>query len=154
MLAQLGDDVRAAIAQVRELAQGIYPALLMDGGLEAALRAVAGRARLKVRVEAVDVGRYPPNLEAAVYFCALEALQNAAKYAPDADVVVRVQQDGDVLRVCVRDDGPGFDPSTPNGGMGRTTMVDRVGALGGTVRWDSAPGMGTAVVVDVPVPTS
>jgi signal transduction histidine kinase len=58
-----------------------------------------------------------------------------------------------VLRVCVRDDGPGFDPSVVNGGMGRTTMVDRVGALGGTVRWDSAPGKGTAVVVDVPVPS-
>jgi signal transduction histidine kinase len=153
MLAQLGDDVRAAIVQVRELAQGIYPALLMDGGLEAALRAVAGRAPMHVLVDAVGVGRYPPNLEAAVYFCALEALQNAAKHAPDADVVVRLKQDGDVLRVCVRDDGPGFDPSVVNGGMGRTTMVDRVGALGGTVRWDSAPGKGTAVVVDVPVPS-
>ena len=152
MLAQLGEDLRAAIAQVRELAQGIYPALLMDGGLEPALRAVAGRAPMHVHIETIDVRRYPPNLEAAVYFCALEALQNAAKHASGADVTVRLQQDGDVLHVCVRDDGPGFDTSVPAQGLGRTTMADRVGALGGTVRWESAPGEGTAVLVDVPVP--
>lgn len=151
MLAQLGEDVRTTIAEVRELAQGIYPALLMDGGLEPALRAVAGRSPLNVQVEADHVGRYEPNLEAAVYFCALEALQNVAKHAPDAAVVVRLQQDGDVLRVRIRDDGPGFDTSVPTDGMGRTTMADRVGALGGTVRWDSAPGEGTAVLVDVPI---
>jgi signal transduction histidine kinase len=152
MLGQLGDDVNAAIAQVRELAQGIYPALLMDGGLEPALRAVAGRAPMKVLVDAAGVGRYPPNLEAAVYFCALEALQNVAKHAPQSTVVVSVEERDEVLRVSVRDDGPGFDTSVPTDGMGRTTMTDRVGALGGTVRWESAPGKGTAVLVDVPVP--
>ena len=152
MLAQLGDDVSAAIGQVRELAQGIYPALLMDGGLEPALRAVAGRAPLSVHIDAVDVGRYPPNLEAAVYFCALEALQNAAKHAPQSTVVVSLAERDNVLYVSVRDDGPGFDTSVPSDGMGRTTMTDRVGALGGTVRWESTPGEGTAVLVDVPVP--
>ncbi len=153
MLAQLGDDVNAAIGQVRELAQGIYPALLMDGGLEPALRAVAGRAPMTVHIDAVDVGRYPPNLEAAVYFCALEALQNAAKHAPRSTVVVSLAERDDVLHVSVRDDGPGFDTSVPSDGMGRTTMADRVGALGGTVRWESEPGEGTAVLVTVPVPT-
>ena len=153
MLGQLGDDVNAAIGQVRELAQGIYPALLMDGGLEAALRAVAGRAPMKVLVDAVGVGRYPPNLEAAVYFCALEALQNVAKHAPRSTVAVNVEERDDVLHVSVRDDGPGFDMSVPTDGMGRTTMTDRVGALGGTVQWESAPGKGTAVIVDVPVPS-
>ena len=152
MLAQLGDDVNAAIAQVRELAQGIYPALLMDGGLEAALRAVAGRAPMSVTIDTVGVGRYPPNLEAAVYFCALEALQNVAKHAPQSSVVVNLEERDEVLHVSVRDDGPGFDTSVPTDGMGRTTMTDRVGALGGTVRWESAPGKGTAVIVDVPVP--
>lgn len=151
LLGQLGEDVSAAIAQVRELAQGIYPALLMDGGLEPALRAVAGRSPLPVGIEAVGIGRYPPNLEAAVYFCALEALQNAAKHAPESAVTVRLEQLEDMLHVSVRDDGPGFDDSAPTTGMGRTTMVDRIGALGGTVRWESAPGEGTAVVVDVPV---
>jgi signal transduction histidine kinase len=153
MLGQLGDDVRAAIAQVRELAQGIYPALLMDGGLEPALRAVAGRAPLPVKIETVNVGRYPPNLEAAVYFCALEALQNAAKHAAGATVVVHLEADDDALHVSIRDDGPGFNASDPTDGMGRTTMADRLGALGGTVRWESAPGEGTAVLVDVPVPS-
>jgi signal transduction histidine kinase len=152
LLEQLGEDVRAAIGQVRELAQGIYPALLMDGGLEPALRAVAGRAPMPVDVAADGVGRYPPNLEAAVYFCALEALQNTAKHAPGASAVVRLEQEDHVLRVSVRDDGPGFDPSEPGEGMGRTTMADRVGALGGTVRWESAPGEGTSVLVDVPIP--
>ena len=154
MLAQLGDDVRAAITQVRELAQGIYPALLMDGGLEPALRAVSGRAPLTVQIETVDVGRYPPNLEAAVYFCALEALQNTAKHAPGANVVVHLEQNDGALHVRIRDDGPGFDTSVPTDGMGRSTMADRVGALGGTVRWESAPGEGTAVLVDVPVPST
>ncbi len=153
MLAQLGDDVNAAIGQVRELAQGIYPALLMDGGLEPALRAVAGRAPMAVRIEARGIGRYPPNLEAAVYFCALEALQNAAKHAPQSTVVVNLAERDDMLSVSVRDDGPGFDTSVPSDGMGRTTMADRVGALGGSVRWESTPGEGTAVLVDVPVPT-
>ncbi|HEY8300415.1 MAG TPA: ATP-binding protein [Jatrophihabitans sp.] len=152
MLAQLGDDVAAAIGQVRELAQGIYPALLMDGGLQPALRAVAGRAPLAVQVRADGIGRYPPNLEAAVYFCVLEALQNAAKHAPGSTVDVELHESDASLQVAVRDDGPGFDLAVPSQGMGRTTMADRVGALGGTVRWESAPGAGTAVVVDVPIP--
>ena len=119
-----------------------------------ALRAVAGRSARAVHVEASGVGRYPPNLEAAVYFCALEALQNAAKHAGQSDVTIRLDQDGDVLRVSIADNGPGFDTATPTAGMGRTTMADRVGALGGTVRWESAPGAGTTVIVEVPVPPS
>jgi signal transduction histidine kinase len=154
MLAQLADDVRAAIGQVRELAQGIYPALLMDSGLMPALRAVAGRSLHVVHVYASGVGRYPPNLEAAVYFCALEAMQNAAKHAGQAEVTIRLDQERDVLRVSIADNGPGFDTTTPTAGMGRTTMADRVGALGGTVRWESAPGAGTTVIVEVPVPPS
>ena len=152
MLAQLADDVRAAIGQVRELAQGIYPALLMDSGLVPALRAVASRSLRVVHIHASGVGRYAPNLEAAVYFCALEAMQNAAKHAAQAEVTIRLDQDGDMLRVSIADNGPGFDTATPTPGMGRTTMADRVGALGGTVRWESSPGSGTTVIVEVPVP--
>jgi signal transduction histidine kinase len=117
-----------------------------------ALRAVAGRSRSGVHIDARDVGRYPPNLEAAVYFCVLEALQNAAKHAPDSTVTVRLHQADGLLHCCVADDGPGFDPASPTAGLGRTTMADRVGALGGNVRWESAPGAGTRVLVDVPLP--
>ena len=106
-----------------------------------------------MHIDAGRVGRYPPNLEAAVYFCVLEALQNAAKHAPGSTVRRRAARERrHARRSRVRDDGPGFDPTVPSEGMGRTTMADRVGALGGTVRWESAPGAGTAVVVDVPLP--
>jgi signal transduction histidine kinase len=151
LLDQLRADVRLTILQVRELAQGVYPALLMDSGLEPALRTAAGRSPLVVHVEASGVRRYPPDLEAALYFCTLEALQNAAKHASGADVTVRVDDLGDRVRISVADTGPGFDVTTPAAGMGRTTMADRVGALGGTVRWDSTPGSGTTVLVEAPV---
>jgi signal transduction histidine kinase len=151
-LGQLSDDVRATVQELRALAQGIYPALLVDGGLAPALRAVAGRSAQAVTVEADGVGRYPVELEAALYFCCLEALQNAAKHAPGAAVRIELRRADGRLCVDVRDDGPGFDPATSNGGMGRTSMADRVGAHGGTVEWVSAPGAGTTVRLAVPLP--
>jgi signal transduction histidine kinase len=151
-LGQLSDDVRATVQELRALAQGIYPALLVDGGLAPALRAVAGRSVQAVTVEADGVGRYPVELEAALYFCCLEALQNAAKHAPGAAVRIELRRADGRLCVDVRDDGPGFDPATSNGGMGRTSMADRVGAHGGTVEWVSAPGAGTTVRLAVPLP--
>jgi signal transduction histidine kinase len=151
MLEQIGDDVRAAVTQVRQLAQGIYPALLMDAGLEPALRAVASRSPQRVSIEAEGVRRHPANLEAAVYFCCLEALQNAAKHAPGSDVAVCLRERDGVLTASVSDAGPGFDTTSPTVGMGRTTMVDRVGALGGTVHWTSTLNEGTTVLVEVPV---
>ena len=150
---QLGDDVRTAVQQIRELAQGIYPALLMDGGIEPALRSVAGRSALPAVVRAERVRRYPANLEAAVYFCCIEAMQNAAKHAPGSELAVELVERDGVLTATVRDTGPGFDTTMPTAGMGRTTMADRVGALGGTVRWESIAGEGTAVIVEVPVGT-
>jgi signal transduction histidine kinase len=150
VLDELGDDVRTAVQQIRELAQGIYPALLMDSGLEPALRSVAGRTPLPTVVRADGLRRHPANLEAAVYFCCIEAMQNAAKHAPGAELTVELVEGDGVLTATVRDTGPGFDTTVPTAGMGRTTMADRVGTLGGTVRWESAPGTGTAVVVEVP----
>jgi len=112
---------------------------------------VAGRAAQPVSVTAEEVGRYPAELEAALYFCCLEALQNAAKHAAGAPVRIEVRQDGDRLCVDVADDGPGFDPGRSTDGLGRTSIADRVGAHGGTVRWESAPGRGTVVRLEVPV---
>ena len=91
--------------------------------------------------------------EAAVYFCCLEALQNAAKHAPDARVEVRLWEESGGLLFTVSDDGPGFDPEKAQRGHGFVNMADRLGAIGGTVRWDSAaregfarPGLGPARV--------
>ena len=99
------------------------------------------------RVEADELGRYAPELEAAVYFCCLEALQNAAKYAGDgADGCGRSCNEATASsRFEVADDGAGFDPASVNGIAGPQNMRDRIGALGGEVRIESAPGSGTRV---------
>jgi signal transduction histidine kinase len=144
LLERLGDDVREAIQQVRSLAHGIYPPLLVDAGLGEALRAVAARSAQPVTVEA-QLGRHDAEVEAAVYFCCLEAIQNAAKHAPDAAVIVRLWEDGGVVRFEVADDGPGFDPAGVQAGHGFQNMGDRLGAIGGSVTWESVPGHGARV---------
>jgi signal transduction histidine kinase len=146
MLEQLGADVKETIA----LAHGIYPPLLIDAGLPEALRAAAGRSPLSVEVRAEGVGRHDADTEAAVYFCCLEALQNAAKHAPDAEVCVRLWEADGSLQLEVADDGPGFEPGAATRGNGFTNMSDRLGAIGGSVRWESASGSGTQIRASVP----
>ncbi|SQD97777.1 conserved membrane hypothetical protein [Parafrankia sp. Ea1.12] len=144
LLAELRSDVQAATAALRELAHGIYPPLLRDHGLAPALRAAAARCPLECSVE-VTTARYPSAVEAALYFCCVEALQNAGKHAgPDARVQVRVDADGEDLRFSVSDDGAGFD-QTAVSGHGFVNMQDRLGAIGGTVEVVSTPGAGTTV---------
>jgi signal transduction histidine kinase len=152
LLADLADDARAAIQQLRDLAHGIYPPLLADAGLAEALRAAASRAAQPVRVVADGIGRHPADVEAAVYFCCLEALQNAAKHAPGATVDVDLSMGPDGLRFVIADDGPGFDPVLAGAGHGLQHMADRVGAIGGQVTWDAEPGRGTTVRGHVPAP--
>src|SRR5580698_7063463 len=136
MLGQLADDVQLTIKELRELAHGIYPPLLADNGLGDALRAAASRSPLKVRVAvADDVGRYPAEVEAAIYFSCMEALQNAAKHAQQATVDLRLWTEAGGLLFSVADDGPGFDPAAARGGHGHVNMADRLGAIGGTFRW-------------------
>jgi signal transduction histidine kinase len=152
MLGQLADDVQLTIKELRELAHGIYPPLLADNGLGDALRAAASRNPLKVLVTvADDVGRYPAEVEAAIYFSCLEALQNAAKHAQEATVELRLWTESGGLLFSVTDDGPGFDPAIARRGHGYVNMADRLGAIGGTVRWDSKPGHGAAVNGSVPL---
>jgi signal transduction histidine kinase len=152
MLGQLADDVQLTIKTLRELAHGIYPPLLADNGLGDALRSTASRSPLQVRVTvADDVGRYPADVEAAIYFSCTEALQNAAKHAPDATVELRLWTESGGLLFSVADDGPGFDPATARGGHGYVNMADRLGAIGGTVRWDSRPGHGATITGSVPL---
>ena len=107
---------------------------------------------MPVRVETDGVGRQPEALESAVYFCCVEGLQNVAKHAGrGASTTVQLTQlDGHVI-FSISDDGVGFDPGAVERGAGLTNLADRVGALGGSLRIDSAPGRGTCVVGDVPV---
>jgi signal transduction histidine kinase len=153
ILDQLATDVQDTIKELRELAHGIYPPLLADQGLGEALRAAAGRSPLSVTVSVADeVGRYSADLEAAVYFCCLEALQNAGKHAPEATVQLRVWTEAGGLNFAVSDDGPGFDVAKARGGHGFVNMADRLGAIGGTVRWDSVPGQGATISGSIPLP--
>jgi signal transduction histidine kinase len=153
MLEQIGKDLQEAVQELRNLAHGIYPPLLMDRGLAEALSAASGRAALPTGVEAEGIGRYPQLVEAAVYFCVLEALQNAAKHAGEgAQAMVKVWEDESALRFEVRDDGAGFDLSTgAHEGHGFVNMGDRVGAIGGTISVESAPGQGTAIIGRIPL---
>jgi signal transduction histidine kinase len=151
MLDELGDEVKRTIQELRELAHGIYPPLLADSGLGEALRAAASRSPLSVEVASAGIGRYTPEIEAAVYFCCLEALQNAAKHAPDASVEVRIWEDSGGLLFAVSDDGPGFDAESARKGHGFVNMADRLGAIGGTVRWQSEAGHGAQIRGSIPL---
>jgi signal transduction histidine kinase len=146
----LGRDVREAIAELRSLAHGIYPPLLMDAGLVEALTVSARRSPSPVTVRAAGVARYGPEIEAAVYFCCMEALQNAAKHAPGADVVVELVGDATGIRFTVDDDGPGFVLGDEVGGRGLDNMADRIGAVGGRFRVAARPEGGTRVEGFVP----
>ena len=153
MINELRGDVQAALDELRELAHGIYPPLLRDRGLGEALLNAANRSSLPTMVSADGVQRHDTDIEAAVYFCCLEAMQNAGKYAgADATVCVAVgTDDNGVLWFDVRDDGAGFDTATAEQGDGFVNMRDRLGAFGGALEVTSAPGCGTAVRGTVPI---
>jgi signal transduction histidine kinase len=150
LLEQTEQAASRALEDLRDLARGIYPPLLADLGLRAALEAQARRAAVPVMVEATGVGRYPQPTEAALYFSVLEALQNVAKYAHASAARVTLGQDGPSLVFAVEDDGTGFDPATTPMGTGLQGIADRLAALGGTVEITSAPGHGTRVTGQVP----
>jgi signal transduction histidine kinase len=146
-LEELRGSITEAQADLRALVHGIYPPALTEHGIVAALGSVAAGDASRVRVVANGVGRHPAHVEAAVYFCCTEALQNAAKHAgPEASVTVTVvEPEPGWLGFEVEDDGHGFDSDTARGGAGFVSMRDRVGALGGSLEVISAPGEGTRV---------
>jgi signal transduction histidine kinase len=150
-IAALQDEANDALEDLRDLARGIYPPLLADRGLEAALAAQAKKGTTPATVEADGVARYAREIESTVYFCALEALNNVAKYADATAVLVRLEQRNGTLRFTVRDDGRGFDPRATVSGTGLQGMTDRLEAIGGSLRVDSAIGTGTTVTGVVPV---
>jgi signal transduction histidine kinase len=142
----LAADFDDALDELRSAAHGIYPPLLADEGLEAALREVARRSSVPLTVDFEDVGRLSEDCETAIYYCCLEALQNVAKHAGDDAVAsLRLWRDRKAVRFSVRDDGVGYVPRPGINGAGLTNMTDRMGAVGGTLRVRSRPGEGTMV---------
>jgi hypothetical protein len=145
LVAELRGETGDALAALRELARGIYPSLLADQGITAALTAQARKAPGPVEVEADGLGRYPAEIETAIYFCCVEALQNAARHAPGSAVRVTLAGSATEITFTVADGGPGFDPAVVTAGSGLQNMGDRLAALGGSCQVDSSPGRGTTV---------
>jgi signal transduction histidine kinase len=148
-LSQLQKEADDTLQTLRDLARGIYPPLLADRGLTTALTAQANKSPLNVTV-AGEVGRYSQEVEAAVYFCCLEAMQNAAKYAANGEVTISLSATPQVLTFEVADTGPGFDVSSTGRGSGLQNMSDRMDALGGDLSVTSQEGEGTKVRGRVP----
>ena len=151
MLTRVEAEIAQALEDLRDLARGIYPPLLADQGLVAALRAQARRAPVPVSVESDGIGRYPQEAEAAVYFCVLETLQNVSKYAGASQATVRLHATDGELTFEIYDDGAGFDTTKTSYGTGLQGMADRLSALGGQLTVAAAPGRGTTVEGRIPV---
>ena len=155
-LAELGAELDRAVAgvadaldELREIARGIHPAILAEGGLRPALRALARRCLIPVRVDVRLVGRLPEQVEVSAYYVVAEALTNAARHARASAVTVEARVAGDVLRFAIHDDGTG-GASYP-GGTGLAGLKDRVEALGGRIYLDSPAGAGTSLRVELPL---
>jgi signal transduction histidine kinase len=151
LLIEASGLLETAIAEIRRLAHGIYPPLLVSGGLAQALPAVAAHAAVPVRLNLQGLGRYPASVEAALYFCCSEALQNAAKHGgPDTTATITAHAHDRMLTLTISDTGRGFDPATV--GTGLTSMTDRLSAIGGHLAIDTTPGRGTRVTAAIATP--
>ena len=151
LAANLGSQANAALEDLRDLARGIYPPLLADKGLAAALEAQSRKAAVPTEVTADGIRRYPREIESTVYFCVLEALNNVAKYAEATSAKITLEQEDGHLTFEVRDDGAGFAVETARGGTGLQGMADRLDAVGGSLTIVSAPGDGAIVGGRVPL---
>ena len=148
-LARIADGLAGALEELRELSRGIHPAILSEGGLGPALKALARRSAVPVELEVDVQGRLPERVEVAAYYVVSEALANAAKHAHASVAQVEAQARDGLLHLSVRDDGVGG--ATPGGGSGLLGLADRVEALGGTVRVHSPAGQGTRLQIDLPI---
>ena len=153
LLEQLAAEADEALNTLRDLARGIYPPLLAAEGLPAALGSQAQKAPVETALDAEGLGRYPPEVEATVYFCCLEALQNVGKYAGATRATIELTEDAGGLRFTVSDDGCGFEVATTAKGAGLQNMADRLDAVGGSLTVESTPGQGTSVTGLIPVDT-
>jgi signal transduction histidine kinase len=151
-LDRVGRHVEDALDEVREVSHGLYPPVLSDWGIVAALERGRAPGNAPLELRATGVGRYPAELESAVYYCCLEAIQNAIKHGgPGVQISIELREDADGLSFEVRDDGPGFDAATASGGMGLQNMRDRLGALDGRLSITRAGGGGTIVSGAIPL---
>ena len=152
-LDDVGKELDEILEELRDLAHGLYPSVLREFGLREALASVVRRSAPPAKLEAPAIGRYPEDVEAAVYFCCLESLQNAAKHAgSSATAVIRLWERDGRLEFEIVDDGAGFDVESARGsGDGYTNMTDRMAGVGGTLFVDSVPGLGTTVRGSLPV---
>ena len=150
-LAELGTEVDEALDELRSLAHGVYPAVLSDRGLKDALHSVAMHSAAGIAFSARGVRRLPREIETAVYFTCVEALQNAYKHAPGARTTWLSLRQDRALTFEVGDDGPGFTPPGGSATGGLRNMQDRIEAIGGTLSIDSVPGHGTRVCGSVPL---
>jgi len=150
-LVSVTEDVSSVLDALVETARGIHPAILSQGGLAAALRALARRSAVPVELHAQIEGPLPDEVEVAAYYVAAEALTNVAKHARASVVHMDVTTDDGTLTLMVRDDGAGG--ADPGDGSGLVGLRDRVEALGGTIKIDSSAGSGTCVVVTLPITT-
>jgi signal transduction histidine kinase len=156
LLERLASEAEEAVFALQELARGIFPSVLADQGLATALRTQAARMPIAIRVEAepnLAGRRFERDLEAALYYVALEALANVQKHASSAAATVslRTARDGRHLVLEVHDDGPGFERRAGSPGTGLQNMRDRVAAVGGELKIDSRPGAGTWLRAELPI---
>jgi signal transduction histidine kinase len=154
LLRQVRSQITEAVRQLGDLGAGLYPPTLANEGLAAALTERSSRAGLTVHLEipaSLRQRRFPEQLESAVYFCCLEALQNAAKHAR-TPVTLRLATDAGALVFTVVDRGPGFDPDAGHTGAGLANMSDRTAAVGGELVVNAAPGAGVTITGRVPIP--
>lgn len=151
-LDSIGDSVDEAIHDLREVAHGLYPPVLSQFGLIDALQHVQRHSAPPLTISAADIGRHPAELESAIYYCCLEAIQNATKHGGEGvRIAVTLRETEDVVSFEVADDGPGFDPSVTRDGAGLQHMRDRVGGLDGRLSIATSPGEGTTISGSVPL---
>lgn len=150
LIQEMAADAQAAIDEIRSLGKGIFPPLLASDGLRAALSAGAANAPIPILVDTGDLGRYPREVEAAVYFCVSEAITNAIKYSEAGRIEVQLTGGDRRLDFVVADDGRGFDPISSAKGSGLVGMRDRLEAVGGSLAVTSSPGRGTRVAGSIP----
>ncbi|MEN3269179.1 ATP-binding protein, partial [Pseudonocardia sp.] len=143
------DEVRGTNDELRELARGIHPVVLTEGGLAPALKTIAGRSAIPVALDLRTEARLPERVEVTAYYVVSEALTNVAKHANASVVHVTVETIDGNLRLSISDDGVGG--ADPTRGSGLVGLKDRVEAIGGTLTVQSRPGQGTRLVIEVPV---